>query len=502
VGTGKLSEVKHSCSTSHGLWRSLVAHLTGGQGVAGSNPVSPTNEKTTLSGWFFCRMESQLVSDARRRFVDLTPLRVSPAFARLWIGAGLSGIGAQMTIVAVGLQIYDITQNTFLVGLVGGIALIPMLFAGPWGGMLADSMDRRTVILGAITVSWLSTLGLVILSAMDAVERSNGGRVEIWPFYVFATINAMAYIISGAARTAVYPRILDIGLVPRATALSGISMGVQYTVGPALAGVLVATSGFSTAFTVDLALALAGFVGVVTLPKIPPLHNAVAKGWGGIRQGLAFLRTAPNIRTSFMFDIIAMSLGRPYAVLPAVAAVVIGGGPTTVGVLTAAAAVGTFATSLFSGPVAHTRRYGLAIGRAITLYGAFIAAFGGVVLAGVLGAFGDVGNDWAQVSWLGLTLAAICFFGMGASDEVSAIFRSTILLTAAPDEMRGRLQGVFYAVVAGGPRIGDFYTGLLAVTIALWAPALIGGIAIMVTITILLRTNHSFRNYDSRTPQL
>lgn len=442
------------------------------------------------------------MSEAKRRFVDLTPLRASPAFARLWIGAALSGIGAQMTIMAVGLQIFDITHNTFLVGLVGGIALIPMLFAGPWGGMLADSMDRRTVILGAITVLWLSTLGLVILSAIDAAQRTSGGHVEIWPFYVFTTINAMAYIISGAARTAVYPRILDLNLVPRANALSGISMGVQYTVGPALAGVLVATAGFSTAFTVDLALALAGFFGVVTLPKIPPLHDAVAKGWGGIKQGLAFLRTAPNIRMSFIFDIVAMSLGRPYAVLPAVAATVIGGGPATVGALTAAAALGTFSTSLLSGPVAHINRYGLAIGRAITIYGAFIAAFGAVVLAGILGAFGDVGNDWAHVSWLGLTLSAVCFFGMGASDEVSAIFRSTILLTAAPDEMRGRLQGVFYAVVAGGPRIGDFYTGLLAVSIALWAPALIGGIAIMVVITYLLRTNHRFRNYDNRHPEL
>jgi MFS family permease len=101
-----------------------------------------------------------------------------------------------------------------------------------------------------------------------------------------------------------------------------------------------------------------------------------------------------------------------------------------------------------------------------------------------------------------LSLAALCFVGMGASDEVSTIFRTTILLTAAPDDMRGRLQGVFYAVVAGGPRLGDFYTGLLAVAIGLWAPALLGGIAIMALITVILRTNHRFRNYDNRNPEL
>ena len=437
-----------------------------------------------------------------RRFVDLTPLKVSPAFARLWIGAGLSGIGAQMTIMAVGLQIFDITQNTFMVGLVGGIALIPMLFAGPWGGMLADSQDRRTVILGAITVSFISTIGLVVLSIADANLEANGDSVAVWPFYVFTTISAMAYIISGAARMAVYPRILKLEDVPKANALSGISMGIQYTVGPALAGVLVATSGFTVTFIVDMVLMLAGFFGVFTLPKIPPLHDAVAKGWDGIKQGLAFLRSAPNIRTSFLFDIIAMGLGRPYAVLPAVAATVIGGGPTTVGILTAAAAVGTFSTSLLSGPVARINRFGLAIGRAITTYGSFIALFGVVVLAGMLGAFGPVGNTWSEVSVVGLVLAALCFVGMGASDEVSAIFRSTILMTAAPDEMRGRLQGVFYSVVAGGPRLGDLFTGVMAVSVALWAPGIIGGLGIIVLITVLLNTNKRFRNYDNRTPEL
>ena len=120
----------------------------------------------------------------------------------------------------------------------------------------------------------------------------------------------------------------------------------------------------------------------------------------------------------------------------------------------------------------------------------------------MLGAFGAVGNTWSQVSVVGLVLAALCFVGMGASDEVSAIFRSTILMTAAPDEMRGRLQGVFYSVVAGGPRLGDLFTGVMAVSIALWAPGIIGGLGIIVLITVLLNTNKRFRNYDNRTPEL
>src|SRR5512143_2464715 len=108
-------------------------------------------------------------SPRKRRLADLTPLRESPAFARMWIGGTIAGVGAQMTIVAVGLQIYAITSSTFAVGLVGGIALLPMIVAGLWGGMIADVFDRRRVLIASSLVSWTATLGLVALSAWDAI---------------------------------------------------------------------------------------------------------------------------------------------------------------------------------------------------------------------------------------------------------------------------------------------------------------------------------------------
>ncbi|WP_240036729.1 MFS transporter [Leifsonia flava] len=438
----------------------------------------------------------------RRRFVDLAPLRESPAFARLWIGAAVSGIGAQLTIVAVGLQIYDITASTLAVALVGGIALLPMIVAGLWGGMLADAFDRRLVLIISALVGWIATIALVVLSVTDAVLAASGTRVEVWPFYVFTTLNAIAATITGATRFSVYPRILPEHLVSRASALNGISSGLQLTVGPALAGVLVAVAGFPITFAVDAVLFTAGFLGILSLPKLPPLSHTLRPGLQSLRDGYAFLRRAPNIRMSFLVDIVAMSFGRPFVLLPAVGAVVIGGGPVTVGILTAAAAVGTFATGLFSGPVAHVHRYGVAIGRAITVYGAFILLFGLVIAAMQTGWFGPVGPDMSQVNWVALAIAGVALAGTGASDEVSAIFRSTILLTAAPDEMRGRLQGVFTVVVTGGPRIGDLYAGILASLVALWFPPVLGGLLIMALIGVLLRLTPSFRAYDARTPTL
>lgn len=447
------------------------------------------------------RLPSEEVSDSdpapvrRRRFVDLSPLRV-PAFARLWVGSTVSGVGAQLTIVAVGLQIYDLTRSTLAVSLVGGIALAPMIVAGLWGGMLADAFDRRTVLIISSLVGWSTTLGLIALSIVAAA----GGHPQLWIFYALTTLNSVAATISNATRAAVAPRILSPELIAPANALNGINFGLQLTVGPAVAGVLVAAAGFGWTYAVDAVLFTVGFFGIFTLPRLPPLHDAVRPGWRSLREGVAFLRRAPSIRSGFLIDIIAMTFGRPYALFPAVGAIAIGGGAVTVGVLTAAAAVGTFLTGLFSGPVGHVRRQGVAIGRAVMVYGGCILLFGIVVGAMQTGWFGRVGTSFVHANPVALVLAAIALLGSGASDEVSAIFRSTMLVVATPDGMRGRLQGIFVVVVAGGPRLGDLYAGLMTSLVALWFPPVLGGVLIVVLVGTIVRVVRSLRAYDALHP--
>ena len=433
----------------------------------------------------------------KRRFVDVAPLRESPAFARLWFGAAISGIGAQLTIVAVGLQIYDITRSTFAVALVGGISLVPMIIAGLWGGVLADAFDRRLVLIISAVTGWLTTLGLI---ALAWVELASDAHVPIWPFYLLTTVNSVAATITMATRASVYPRILPARLVPSASALNGIAFGIQLTLGPAVAGVLVATTGFTWTYTVDAVLFAAGFLGILTLPRLPPLEKTAGAGWRSLTGGIAFLVRAPNIRSGFLIDLLAMGLGRPFVILPAVGALVIGGGPVTVGILTAAAAIGTFLTSLFSGPVSHVRRYGVAIAGSVMIYGAFTVLFGAIIAAMQTGWFGTVGPSIAHANPVALALAAVALAGTGASDEVSAIFRSTMMLTAAPDGMRGRLQGIFTVVVTGGPRIGDLYMGTLATLVALWFPPVLGGLLIVAAVGVILRVQGGFRNYDAQHP--
>jgi MFS family permease len=432
----------------------------------------------------------------RRRLVDLSPLRASPAFARLWIGSAVSGIGAQLTLVAVGLQIYDITASTFAVALVGGISLIPMIIAGLWGGVLADTFDRRIVLIISAIAGWLTTLGLIALAGFELATSS----APVWPFYVLTTVNAVAATITQTTRGSVTPRILPQHLIAPASALNGIAFGIMLTLGPALAGVLVASVGFAWTYTVDAVLFFAGFLGIFSLPKLPPLEATAGAGLRSLRDGLEFLVNAPNIRAGFVIDLLAMGLGRPFVILPAVGALVIGGGPVTVGILTASAAIGTFLTSLFSGPVGHVRHYGLAIGRSVMLYGGFILLFGVVIGAMQTGWFGAVGPTLPHANVVALIIAAVALAGTGASDEVSAIFRSTMMLTAAPDGMRGRLQGIFTVAVTGGPRLGDLYMGVFATLVALWFPPVLGGLLIIGGVGLVLRLLTGFRDYDAASP--
>lgn len=431
----------------------------------------------------------------RRNLVDLTPLKESPAFARLWWGSLLSGLGSQLTLVAVALLIYDITQDTGAVALVGGIALIPMVLSGPIGGMITDAFERRLVMIISATVMFAATAGLLALSIIEDFAQLAGYHAPVWPIYVCTTIAAVSATVLGSARHASIPRILPKELITKASALNGISMGTQVMVGPALAGVLIAVSNFSFAFAADLALTATGFLGIINLPKIHVGENATRPGWKSFKESIVYLKQFPEIGAGFIVDIFAMVLGRPYVLLPAAASAVIGGGPITVGILTAAAAAGSFSTSAFSGRLTGIKRQGIAIANAVKIYGLFIALLGIVLLVMSTGMFGQPGSTIDSANYVALAVAAFAMYGTGASDEVSAIFRTSMMQTVAPDHMRGRLIGLFISVVGGGPRLGDVYAGVMATLIGLWAGPVFGGIGIVVAMFILLRLTPKFRNF-------
>jgi MFS family permease len=428
------------------------------------------------------------VSTTRGHLIDLTPLKQSPAFARMWIGSTLTGIGGQLTIVTVMLHVFALTGSTFAVSMIAVAGLVPMILAGLYGGMLADAFDRRLVALIAATVTFASTAALAALTWT--------GLETIWWLYVLSMLNSAANSVGMATRTAIVPRLIPRDMLAAASALNGVAFGLTVMAGPALAGVLVALTGYGWTYTIDVVLMLSMFLGLWTLPALRPEGEIVRPGLESLKDGWRFLRGAGNIRMQYILDIVAMTFGQPLVLFPALGTVLLGGGAVTTGLLTAAVAVGTFTSSLFSGRVVQYRWHGRGIARAVQAYGAAIALFGAVLLIGV---FRPAVSERAPNLVL-IVMACIALALSGAADNISSIYRNTMMQAAVPDSMRGRLQGVFIIVVAGGPRVGALYAGALATITALWFPPLLGGFLVIGIVAVLARANPGFRAYDAEQP--
>lgn len=434
-----------------------------------------------------------IVPKRSSHFIDLRPLTQHPAFARLWVGNLLGGLGGQLTIMAVMLNMYAITGSDLAVAMIAFAGLAPMIVAGLYGGMLADFFDRRRVALSAASITWASTALLAGLAW--------AGLTNEWWLYALSIVNSAANSIVMATKSAMTPKLVGVELVPAAAALTGMTMGIMVMVGPALGGVLVASFGYPITYSLDVLLMLSLFLGLWTLPPLKPDGGSSAPGLASLRQGLGFLKRARNIRMQFVMDITAMTFGHPVAIFPAVGVLVLGGGEITTGFLAASIAVGTIASSMFSGRVGSVRRQGVGIARAIQAYGACTLLFGLTLMAAHFGWFAPVQIDQTHANVALIAVACVFLAGTGAADNISSIFRQTMLQTAVSDEFRGRLQGVFIVVVAGGPRVGALYYGTLATLFAHWVPPVAGGMIIVGLIAVLLRSSAAFRNYDALDPQ-
>lgn len=415
-----------------------------------------------------------------RIFADLTPLRFSAPYRRLWAGLGISNIGQQMTSVAVGLQVYDLTKSSFMVGLVGLFQLIPLIGFGLYGGTLSDAFDRRLVGL----ISALGLWGCSILFMLQSALSINSVGV----LFLVVAVQSAFFAVGNPARQSIIPRLVPKEMLPAANALSMITWNIGFTLGPLIGGLVIAAFGtVSAAYVIDVVAFAIVVWAMWRLPSLPPILIAgdvrPRAGWGAVKEGFVFLKGKRNLQMSFYEDIIAMVFGMPRALFPAIAAQWYGGSMREVamvlGLLAAAPAVGALLSSIFSGPLGAVRAQGRWVIIAIVVWGSTIAAFGMV--------------RWLPLALLFLTIA-------GAADNVSAIFRTTIMQAATPDEYRGRLQGIFTVVVAGGPRLGDVEAGAVAAVAGEAFSVISGGVICVVLALGLGRAMPSFWKYDARHP--
>ncbi|MBB4913839.1 MFS transporter [Streptosporangium saharense] len=403
----------------------------------------------------------------RRLAVDTRPLRV-PAYRRLWMGQGVSFIGFQLTSVAVSAQIYGITDSSLWVGMLGPANLVPLIVFGLWGGAVADAVDRRRLLLIGSLIAWSATLALL---AQAVLQVSNVGLL-----LATVAVHATGFAITGPTRGAIIPRLVPTDLVPAANTLNFLVSSLGTVIGPLIAGVVLAQGGVATAYLIDALLFGAGFYAAVRLPRLEPVGVVTQPGLRSVIDGLRYISGHPVVMMSFVVDIIAMAFAMPRALFPEIVAERFGGDLLAYGWLSASISIGAVLGGLLSGWVGRISRQGLALTFVIAAWGVSVALAG---LAGQL---------WLMVALLALG---------GAADLISAVWRQTILQTHAPDDMRGRMQGVFMVVVAGGPRLGDLRAGATAVWFGATASWIGGGIACAVVVLLVGLAVPAFRNYRS-----
>jgi MFS family permease len=417
-----------------------------------------------------------------RLFADTTPLQ-TPDFRRLWVAGIVTVIGANLTIFAVPVQLYALTQNSAYVGLSGVFALIPLIVFGLLGGAWADAMDRRLLL---VTTACGLGLSSVLLWLQAALAMNN-----VWVVLLLLGVQQAFFAINSPTLSAAIPRMLPIEQLPAANSLNMTVQQFGAIVGPLLAGLMLHWIDLSTLYLIDAVTCVVPIWATLRIASMPAAGAASADGvsrWGvgAVLEGFRYLAGNKVVLMSFVVDLIAMICGMPRALFPQMAHESFGGpvtGGTTMALLAAAMSVGAVAGGVSSGWFPRIRRQGLAVVAAIVVWGAAMIGFG------VAGGLAD--GRTGAVLWIALAFLAVG----GAADMVSAAFRSTILQEAASDELRGRMQGVFVVVVAGGPRLGDAVHGAAAAVVGTTIAAAGGGLLVVIGVLIAAAAVPVFLRY-------
>lgn len=377
----------------------------------------------------------------RGLLADTAPLK-NEHFARLWYANIITVIGAQLTVVAVPAQIYAVTRSSGYVGLTGLFGLVPLIVFGLWGGAVADAFDRRRVLL-------VTTCGLIVTSLLFAAYAFVGGT-NVWVILTLFALQQSFFGVNQPTRSALLPSIVPAPLLPAANTLNTTVMMAGGIAGPLVGGALIPVLGYAWLYLIDSVFLLATLWAVVRLPALPPHGEVTAPGVRSVVDGFAYLAGHPVLLMSFVVDLIAMIFGMPRALFPEIAHGSFGGpigGGLAFALLFAAIPAGAVLGGVLSGWVSRVERHGLAVIVCIVVWGLAIVGFG-------LACGPAAGRTWP---WLAPALFFLTIGG--AADTASAAFRTSMLQEAATDAVRGRLQGVFIVVVAGGPRIADVAHG-------------------------------------------
>lgn len=400
--------------------------------------------------------------------VDLTPLRKYPDFRNLWASGLVSYLGSMITYVAMPFQLKEITGSFLAVGILGAIELVPLIIFGLYGGVLADSVDRKKMI-------WVTEAAAMVL-VFALFANSYFWEPKVFVIYIVAALFAVVNGLQRPSADAILPRLVAHEDLPAASALMSLRWQVGVIIGPTIGGIIFTTFSTSMGYLVDIATYVISLIFIWRVKSVIPVDKSEKPSLAALIDGVKYAFSRQDLVGTYAIDLAAMFFAMPIALFPFWADDI--GSPWALGLFYAAGTVGSLVVTLTSGWTRTYRFHGRAV---------IIAAIGwGLAIA----ASGLTHSLW---------LILFCLAVAGASDMVSALFRGNIWNQTIPDELRGRLAGIELLSYSVGPLLGQLRAASMAAATTLYFSVTFGGLMCVAVVIILAIFLPKFRKYDVQT---
>ena len=409
-----------------------------------------------------------MASGFSRVAIDLTPLKKYPDFRNLWTAGLISYLGSMITYVALPFQLKELTGSYLAVGLLGIVEIAPLIIFGLYGGVLADSIDRKKMIWATEAGALLIVTGLLFNSLL--------AEPSVIAIYIGAALFACVDGLQRPSMGAILPRLVSHEDLPSATNLLTLRWQIGFILGPTLGGIIFSTFSISVGFGFDIATYLVSLIFLAKVRNIPPSKEAEKPSLAALLEGVRYAMSRKDLLATYLIDLAAMFFAMPTALFPFWAAELKAN--WALGLFYAAGITGSIVITLTSGWTRNYRFHGRAVIWAAIGWGAAIA------LSGLTNS---------------LILVLICLAVAGASDQVSALFRSVIWNQTIPDNLRGRLAGIELLSYSVGPLAGQMRAASMAAVFSLSISVTAGGIICVVVVAILAILMPEFRKYDAET---
>lgn len=399
-------------------------------------------------------------------FIDISPLKKYPDYRYLFIGQLISFWGSMVTYVALPFQIYELTHSTFAVGLISLVELLPLLATAFIGGVVADVVDRKKLLIG----SELGIMAIIMILAFNASLT----EPKIWLIYAAAALMSALNGFHRPALESLGPRLVEKSDIPAYSALNSFKWILGAVAGPAIGGFSIAAFGWVATYLLDLGTFLISILAILQIKHFPKNEKIDPISLASVKEGFKYTISRQELVGTYLIDFSAMVFSMPTALFPAIAKSY--GKSELVGLFYAAPAIGGLIATIFSGWTKKVDRHGLAIVFAASGWGLAISVFG-------------------FVSNLGLALFFLAL--AGAADMISGIFRSTLWNQTIPDHLRGRLAGIEMIGYTSGPLLGNTQAGMMSAAIGVHNAIMLGGALCIVAVGVCSSFLPKFLRYNA-----